>query len=185
MIKKLCLTKHIKSLHEGSLAKEIMETQLKFQFPELVSESKQIINDLKLPNILNNDINKQYSKLKWKKLVKEEVWKKCETDLREEIKKLEKLVESKMSDEMFETKSYLKNMTLENARVKFKIRTEMLNLKFNYKHMPQNEKTLWQCDSCQSSIETQSHIMWCPAYRELRVGKDINDDNDLIEYVKR
>ena len=129
--------------------------------------------------------NKQYSKLKWKKLVKEEVWKKCETDLREEIKKLEKLVESKMSDEMFETKSYLKNMTLENARVKFKIRTEMLNLKFNYKHMPQNEKTLWQCDSCQSSIETQSHIMWCPAYRELRVGKDINDDNDLIEYVKK
>ena len=87
MIKKLCLTKHIKSLHEGSLAKEIMETQLKFQFPGLASESKQIINDLKLPNILNNDINKQYSKLKWKKLVKEKVWNKCETDLREEIKK--------------------------------------------------------------------------------------------------
>ena len=51
--------------------------------------------------------------------------------------------------------------------------------------MPQNEKTLWQCDSCQTSIETQSHIMWCPAYSELRVGKDINSDDHLIEYVKK
>ena len=50
--------------------------------------------------------------------------------------------------------------------------------------MPQNEKSLWQCDSCQTSIESQSHIMWCPSYSELREGKDINNDNDLIEYVK-
>ena len=90
-----------------------------------------------------------------------------------------------MSGEIFETKDYLKNMTLENARTKFKLRTEMLNVKFNYKHMAQNEKTLWQCDSCQTSIETQSHIMWCPAYSELRVGKNVNNDDDLIEYVKK
>ena len=77
MIKKLCLAKHIKSLNEGSLAKEIMETQLNFSFPGLAAEVKQLINDLILPNILNNDINKMYSKLKWKKIVKEEIWKRC------------------------------------------------------------------------------------------------------------
>ena len=26
--------------------------------------------------------------------------------------------------------------------------------------------------------------MWCQAYSEMRVGKDINNDNDLIEYVR-
>ena len=98
---------------------------------------------------------------------------------------LDKLVGSKMSDESFKTKEYLKTMSLENARVKFKIRTEMLIVKFNYKHLPQNQKTLWKCESCQTSIDTQSHIMWCPAYSELRIGKDINSDADLIEYVKK
>ena len=121
----------------------------------------------------------------WKNLVKKEIGKKCEKDLREEIKKLDKLSESKMSEEIFKTKDYLKSMTLDNARVKFKLRTKMLDVNFNYKHQPHNEKTLWQCDSCQTSIDTQSHIMWCPAYKDLRTGKDINNDDDLIEYVKK
>ena len=78
-----------------------------------------------------------------------------------------------MSDEQFKPKEYLKMMTLEDARIKFKLRTEMLNVKFDYKHMSQNERSLWQCDSCEKAIESQSHIMWCPAYSELRAGKDI------------
>ena len=82
-------------------------------------------------------------------------------------------------------KEYLKYMNLEDARTKFKLRTQMLDVKFNYKHMPQNEKSLWKCDSCQTSIESQSHIMWCPSYSEVRIGKVINNDSELIEYVKK
>ena len=118
-------------------------------------------------------------------MVKKAVRKQCENELKNEISKLEKLEKSKMSDEDFKPKEYLKSMTLDNARTNFKLRTEMLNVKFNYKHMPQNEKSLWVCDSCKISIESQSHIMWCPAYSELRAGKDINNDNDLIEYVQK
>ena len=84
-----------------------------------------------------------------------------------------------------ETKDYIKNMNVENARTKFQLRTEMLDVKFNYKHSPINVQSLWQCESCQTNIETQSHIMWCPAYSELREGKDITNDNDLIEYVRK
>ena len=75
-------------------------------------------------------------------------------------------------------------MTVEDARIKFKLRTKMLNTKFNYKNEPAYRAALWLCHSCQSSIETQSHILWCPAYAELREGKDINSDKDLIEYIK-
>ena len=98
---------------------------------------------------------------------------------------MEKLKESKMEEEKFETKEYLLKMKLEDARLKFKLRTEMLNIKFNYKNEPANIASLWQCDSCQSSIETQSHILWCPSYVDLREGKNINKDKDLIEYIKK
>ena len=105
--------------------------------------------------------------------------------MKDEINALDKLVGSKMVEEKFETKDYIKNMNVENARTKFQLRTEMLDVKFNYKHSPINVQSLWQCDSCQTNIETQSHIMWCPAYSELREGKDITNDNDLIEYVRK
>ena len=61
----------------------------------------------------------------------------------------------------------------------------MLKFKYNYKNDPINKASLWNCDSCQSAIETQVHILWCPAYSELRQGKDINNDDHLIEYIQR
>lgn len=76
-------------------------------------------------------------------------------------------------------------MNISDARLKFKIRTEMIEAKFNYKHDPINSACLWRCDSCQSSIDTQDHIMWCPSYSELREGKNIKNDNDLIEYFQK
>ena len=90
-----------------------------------------------------------------------------------------------MYDEKFKTKEYLRRMNVKNARVKFKLRTKMTNVKFNYKNNPVNLATLWRCESCQSAIETQGHILWCPAYSELREGKDVNNDEHLVEYVRK
>ena len=162
-----------------------METQIKFSFPGLANEAKVLIAELNLPDILNKEINKKYSKMMWKKMVKNEVIRKCENEIWLEIKEIDKLEEIKKDNKKFTIKDYLKNMNLEDARTKFKLRTKMLDVKFNYKHMPRNEKSLWKCDSCQTSIETQSHIMWCPSYSELRAGKDIQNDKDLIEYVTK
>ena len=33
-------------------------------------------------------------------------------------------------------------------------------------------------------IETQSHILYCDAYADLRADKDINNNTDLVEYMK-
>ena len=59
----------------------------------------------------------------------------------------------------------------------------MTNVKFNYKNDKKNREELWRCDSCKSTIDTQSHILWCPSYKELRAGKDINNDKDLVDYI--
>ena len=61
----------------------------------------------------------------------------------------------------------------------------MFNVTFNYKSDKQYAKELWKCDSCQTSIESQNHVLWCPAYAELRIGKDIKSDLDLIQYMKQ
>ena len=89
-----------------------------------------------------------------------------------------------MAEESYKTKDYLRAMKMRDARIKFKWRTQMINCKFNFKSDPINSAQLWRCDSCQSSIDTQDHILWCPSYSELREGKDINKDSDLIEYMK-
>ena len=87
-----------------------------------------------------------------------------------------------MQDENFETKQYLRESNLDDARLLFKYRSKMLDCKFNYKNDKQYSKELWKCDSCQSAIESQDHILWCPAYTDLREGKSIHNDKDLIVY---
>ena len=82
-------------------------------------------------------------------------------------------------------KTYLKELTLSKARMKFKIRTSMVDVKFNYKNDKRHMSDLWKCDSCLSAIESQNHVLHCPAYAELRNGKNINDDNDLTEYFRK
>ena len=90
-----------------------------------------------------------------------------------------------MQSKNFKTKEYLREMDMNKARINFKIRTEMLNFKFNYKSDPKNSACLWNCDSCQSAIETQDHILWCPSYSELREGKNLKSDKDIIEYFDK
>ena len=58
----------------------------------------------------------------------------------------------------------------------------MVDAKFNFS--AKYEKELWRCDSCLSAIETQSHLMFCPAYASLRVGKDLKNDDHIIDYMQ-
>ena len=110
---------------------------------------------------------------------------KCENELKESMKKYSKLKDGPMMDEKFELRDYLKNMKLQDARVKFALRSKMYDVSFNYKNNPKNAAECWRCDSCMSgSIQTQSHILYCEAFRELRKDKDLNSDIDLVSYMK-
>ena len=103
--------------------------------------------------------------------------------LKQEISSKSKVKDGPMAKEDFESKEYLAKMTLESSRMNFKLRSKMLDVKFNYS--AKHEKELWLCDSCCSSIETQSHLLFCPAYSTLREGKDLLNDDHLIEYVQK
>ena len=41
------------------------------------------------------------------------------------------------------------------------------------------------CDACNMDVaESQVHVMACPGYRDLRVGKDMMMDGDLVNYFR-
>ena len=92
-----------------------------------------------------------------------------------------KLEDINTDEEKFQAQPYLTNLTLDEARTKFKLRSKMLEVKENFKG--KFKATTLNCDSCLSSYDTQDHILFCPAYSELRKDKDINSDKDLVDYV--
>jgi hypothetical protein len=49
----------------------------------------------------------------------------------------------------------------------------------NYMGDARNVKNVWQCGSCQSSVESMGHVLCCPCYAQLRADKDRACDADL------
>ena len=41
---------------------------------------------------------------------------------------------------------------------------------------------LWACTGC-GAVDTFLHLKWCPTYAELREGKDLDEDKDLVAYI--
>ena len=57
-------------------------------------------------------------------------------------------------------------------------------IKRNFRHDQVYTAELWKCDSCKTNIDTQSHMLWCEAYKELRTDKDLQSDRDLTKYIQ-
>ena len=70
---------------------------------------------------------------------------------------------------------------MDDARMLFRVRTKTFECKFNQSSDRGNRESLWKCQAC-GFIETQTHIIHCPAYKELREGKSLDSDEDVAEY---
>ena len=80
-----------------------------------------------------------------------------------------------MKDEPFELKKYFHELTLQDARVKFAIDTNMLRgIKASFSSDPKNEADLWVCDFCQR-IQSTRHIKVCPYFEKERRNRDLNE----------
>ena len=81
--------------------------------------------------------------------------------------------------ENFGKQDYLLSMMLRDARTNFRLRSNTTNVKMNRKSDPSYAAKLWKCYGCHS-LDTQSHIIWCPAFAPLREGLDVNNDKDIV-----
>ena len=69
-----------------------------------------------------------------------------------------------------------------DARIKFRIRSKMTNdVKMNQQSDKANARKLWKCSECWN-IDSQSHVVWCPFYADLRERKSLDNDENPIDY---
>ena len=87
-------------------------------------------------------------------------------------------------EEKCELKKYFTYMTMEEARTHFRIRTNTISCKLNQSSDPKNSHSLWKCSACEN-VDSQSHILWCPAYSKLREGKSLESDIDIAQYYQK
>ena len=74
-------------------------------------------------------------------------------------------------------------MNVEQARTKYRQRYYMLKYcKVNYLNDPVFKRELYKCRFC-PAISSQSHLMVCPRYDDLRHFRDLGDENDIIDYL--
>ena len=112
-------------------------------------------------------------------LVKEE----NEKELKEQMRKYKKIKNSNLLNEDFSTKDYIKTLSVFEARAIFKHRTKMSRyFQMNYKSNPSYAKQLWKCRAC-NQIDSESHILWCIGFKEIRENKNLKCDKDLCQYL--
>ena len=142
-----------------------------------MKECEEIAAELNIVNELKDESIKSQH---FKQIVKDAIVDKNEKVLRLEIKRYSKL---DWDDEMYERKDYLKELTFEGARTKFRIRSNMSKFAFNYRNKKEYSDNCWRCIGCDEAIDTFAHVKWCVAYEDLRVGIDLTSDKDLVWYV--
>ena len=175
---KLNMYKYLQQLPEDSLAKEIFEEQKRNKFPGLVTECEIKAKELGISNELEN---MNVRKVEFKNIVKSAVHKKNEELLRLEMKKYSKLKDLVGDD--YCKKEYLKDLSVQEARVKFRTRCYMTELAFNFRNKPEYANNCWMCQSCFMAVDTFSHVKWCVAHEDLREGRDLSRDKDLVCYI--
>ena len=180
IIKKLEFLWHLVHLEKDTLASEILTVQREQNLPGLVAECEEWMETHNLPNLFEVKITQPQWKMKVKKALREANSK----DLRTKMLKYEKLKNSELVSEDFGTKSYVKTLSVRDARVIFKKRVSMTqHVKMNYMSDLRYAKSMWLCDSCETSIDSMNHVLWCVSYREIRAGKNLQNDRDLANYL--
>ena len=171
---------HLVNLEEETLAKEILKIQMDSNLPGLATECRNWLKEYKLPDIFIEKISQPI----WKRKVKEAIQKENEDDLRRKMLKYDKLKNSELINETFETKPYLRKLSVQKARIIFKKRVSMMqHVKMNYMSDLNYVKTMWLCDSCGTCMDSMNHVLWCQSYAELRIGRDLKNDHDLASYL--
>ena len=183
--KKLLFMHHLTNLPDSSLAKEVFCIQTKMELPGIAQDCADFLSRFGL-----YDLN-LYSKEQFKKLVKEKIYELNRCKLLNSIKekKYKKVDLKSLEKETFKTKDYFKELNVNDSRVRFKIASEMLpSIKMNFQSDKKFTADCWTCDGCRDGLtdkrDSQNHVIFCEAYEEFRIGKDLSKDQDLVDYFK-
>ena len=170
---KCLLLLRIQSLDEGSLARIIYQEAEEKGWPGLGRDVRDICQEIQIP-----DLNKY-------RMAKKEIQRAIEQSHHDDImtqfqhsKKLEDIRNSDFSH----FQEYFNDRDLETSRMKFKIRSKMLDkIPGNFKNRYKNIQNCLKCLFCDEDM-TQNHCLLCPGRQEHRKNLDMTNLDDLVIY---
>ena len=137
----------------------------------------------------------QYSKTQWKTLVKSKIAKMNKNAIISQSSSYKKINFEHLSEEKFERQSYLTNLNISEARLRFKLKAKMTpTIQMNFPSDAEFASNLWTCSGCTDnamgdkvvgSRDTQQHVMVCPGYADYRENKNLDDDRQLVTYFQQ
>ena len=169
--------KHVHSHLESNLSRQILDEQLSNDWVGLSQDTKTISAELGISGVFDRTISKQ----KFKHTVKSACSKGNDEFLIGCIKTYKKM--KALQDEIVKGNEYFYRETLYNVRMLFKFRVEHFEAKRNFGHKKEYQKEKFMCDSCESQIDENTHVLFRPSYKTLREGKNLNNDSDLANYL--
>ena len=86
--------------------------------------------------------------------------------------------------ESFSLKSYFKEKSVAVTREVFRVRTNMNELRGNFKHDTKYKNTGVSCVACGTEEEVNTHVMVCSHYEDLRQGLDFSNNRDLVKFMR-
>merc|ERR1711954_19698 len=98
----------------------VYDNQLEGSLPGLIKEVIEDLNKIGIPDL------KDVSKAVWKKKVRSYVYNKQREELLHDMTRYKKLKPEELANEKFERKEYFHKLDLENARLRFKINSEVI-----------------------------------------------------------
>ena len=124
---------------------------------------------------------KLFNKGQWKRLVRDKILQMNEDELIEQSQQYKKL---DFTGEGFMRRNYIREMRIDEARSMFKLRSNMLpTVQMNFMSESEFAANLWTCSGC-TRRDSQEHLLTCPGYADLRVGKNLEVDSDLVAYYR-
>ena len=173
-MEKISLAIFIRNSGRSSLAGRIYREQLDQGWPGLAKEVEEICSTIKIQNVNEVEVPKSE--------IKDAISKHHAEEARDQMGK--KLKDIK-NEEIGKPKEYMRTKCISDCRLKFRIRTNMVELKANMKGSYRDGD--YSCLGCgnKSTVEDQSHVIRCPAYSEIREGLDFEKNEDLVKYFRK
>ena len=166
----------IKCLEEEALARQIYQQAEDNNWPGLGQEVREICQQIQIP-----DINKYTIE---KKQIQTAIFEAHHKDMMKQFDHSKKLKDIK-DDNFRGLQDYFHDKNLTNARMKFKIRTKMVeNVPGNFKNRYHYNEIGVNCSNCNVEM-TQNHLVICPERTILREGLDMSKLDDAVIYFRR
>ena len=156
-----------------------MKTQEKLEFPSLRNEVHGFLAKFGIPDVT------RFSKVGWKRFVKNSIHELNRIQLLDDIKQYKKLDFFELGSEEYKVKDYFSKLDLESSRMKFRVRSQTVtSCATHYPSDPENIRNMFECREKCTFIDSIFHWENSDCYKDLKMSNPTTDQ-ELCLFYKR